>query len=495
MSMVVRELVLHKGNRRRVLLSAVEKIKKLPKYKHLAKEMDDAVKKYVKQIPVEAFLTTYAYRWLKWHETNGAKESIDWYPDHAIQVAHKLFRLKGALRSFVNYLKHTSRRKALKSIPLSACCCSDPHLQNTKNLKNDVTPKPKKVRTSKAKKHHGRKKAKHKIKDARAGPTDATRVTNTATASTASMTEHTTLTRPSPQLAPVATTLTPAEAPSAVIPQWLPGQDVEVGAWSGSGFQVFYHATIEGGPVSVGRKEYFCIRFAQTNVEVLCPKTSIRAAALSPVSAPDSALLTPDFDRWIEGSRSDISVSPRSCSSISFSSSLIDFSVSSPSSAHMQPATDIPRVSSQLTPPYHECAPAAAASVQQIPTRDVTNAASTRQFDDEQTPALEVRLATKGWEDSKLRPVTTNYIDFVYVENKHVSRLQAAGSEINVLLPDGTVLCKGQLVHLPGSKTCIVKFLNSDIQHPSESTQIDTSRKRHGGTAVNADDKRPRYYY
>ena len=118
---VVRDTVLQKGQRRNVLRAAAEKIKKLDQYKHLADEIDKSLKKYLKHSPVERFLTAYAYRWLQSHEIHPPKDA-SWYPDLAIEVARKLFRLRGKLKSFKTYLSNPSRRNMLKSIPICVQC-------------------------------------------------------------------------------------------------------------------------------------------------------------------------------------------------------------------------------------------------------------------------------------------------------------------------------------------------------------------------------------
>lgn len=117
---VVQIIVLNEAQKHLALWTAAEKIKKLDKYKHLADEIDQTLNtKYLKQSPIERFLTAHAYKWLQWHETHPPKDS-NWYPDLAIEVARKLFQLKGNPDTFLRYLDNTSRRNMLKSIHFRA---------------------------------------------------------------------------------------------------------------------------------------------------------------------------------------------------------------------------------------------------------------------------------------------------------------------------------------------------------------------------------------
>ena len=43
---------------------------------------------------------------------------ICWFPKYAVEVAHKVFGLKGKLKSFITYLSNPFRRKKMASIPL-----------------------------------------------------------------------------------------------------------------------------------------------------------------------------------------------------------------------------------------------------------------------------------------------------------------------------------------------------------------------------------------
>ena len=72
---------------------------------------------FLKKSPVEAFLTATAYKWLL-HLESCRPAYTKWYPDMAVEVAHRVFRLKGKLSTFLKYLDHRSRRKRLKSIDL-----------------------------------------------------------------------------------------------------------------------------------------------------------------------------------------------------------------------------------------------------------------------------------------------------------------------------------------------------------------------------------------
>ena len=119
-------------------------------------------------------------------------------------------------------------------------------------------------------------------------------------------------------------------------------------------------------------------------------------------------------------------------------------------------------------------------------------AGSKRQDENERMKTERVRLATPAWTDPMLRDRVG---DFVFVEVNHLSRLQAARSEIYVWHPDGAFLCKGKLLHLPQKQTLVVYFVNSDIPRANGSQQDGPSRKRgSSGTCFGTNVKRSRHY-
>ena len=58
-----------------------------------------------------------AFEWLQHleiHPPNGSR----WYPNLAVEMAHKAFRLEGELATFRRYLSHPSRKQTLKTLKL-----------------------------------------------------------------------------------------------------------------------------------------------------------------------------------------------------------------------------------------------------------------------------------------------------------------------------------------------------------------------------------------
>ena len=114
--MFVRDLIVKTGRTdwRRALRFCSEKLKK--KHAQESADIDKFVAKTSKKSPVEHFLKEIAYRWLKYLETHPPSHA-SWYPKWAVEMAHKVFRLKGKLKTLRKYLSDDSRIKALKSIP------------------------------------------------------------------------------------------------------------------------------------------------------------------------------------------------------------------------------------------------------------------------------------------------------------------------------------------------------------------------------------------
>ena len=112
--MVVWQTILfQKKNWKEILQSVAQQLKK--KHPGDCSEIDKAVGKHLKKNPVEGFLKRFAYRWLKYLETHQPTDS-SWYPHLAVEVAHKVFRLRGKIATFRRYISHTSRSNMLKSI-------------------------------------------------------------------------------------------------------------------------------------------------------------------------------------------------------------------------------------------------------------------------------------------------------------------------------------------------------------------------------------------
>jgi len=110
--MLVRHTVMKTAEWRDVFKSGAEKLK--DKYPHQAAEIDKTVIRYLAKSPVEGFLTAEAYKWLQYLENNRPQGS--WYPRLAVEVAHKVFRLKGKIATFRKYLDYAGRRQTLESI-------------------------------------------------------------------------------------------------------------------------------------------------------------------------------------------------------------------------------------------------------------------------------------------------------------------------------------------------------------------------------------------
>ena len=83
-------------------------------YPDASSRIETLIQKFLKKSPTEAFLKEKAYKWLQYLQ-NFPPVNASWYPDRAIEVAHKVFRLKGKLRTFLHYLANSSRSRVLKS--------------------------------------------------------------------------------------------------------------------------------------------------------------------------------------------------------------------------------------------------------------------------------------------------------------------------------------------------------------------------------------------
>ena len=84
--------------------------------KKVMRDIDKLIKKHLdNKSPAQDFLKAKAYQWLK-HLEDNPPTAASWYPHHAIEVAHKAFRMKAKMATFKNYISKPTRRKFLKSI-------------------------------------------------------------------------------------------------------------------------------------------------------------------------------------------------------------------------------------------------------------------------------------------------------------------------------------------------------------------------------------------
>jgi len=113
---IVLNSALEAGGWKKALQSCAQKLKN--EYTRSHSDIDSLVEKLSGKCISESWLTRIAYKWLKHLETARWLTDSNWYPVFAVPVAHHLFRLKGSIETFVNYLCHPSRRNMLPSIPL-----------------------------------------------------------------------------------------------------------------------------------------------------------------------------------------------------------------------------------------------------------------------------------------------------------------------------------------------------------------------------------------
>ena len=111
--MLLCQTVLKNEAWRRVFTSAKDTLKK--KYTQLSADVEKDITKYLKKSPVEEFLRAEAYKWLKSLADN-PPEACNWFPHLAVEVAHKVFRLRGNIGTLALYLRTPARFKFLKDI-------------------------------------------------------------------------------------------------------------------------------------------------------------------------------------------------------------------------------------------------------------------------------------------------------------------------------------------------------------------------------------------
>ena len=114
---LVRHTLMKTANWHEVFTSSESELK--TKYPHQSTVIECTIQKWLLKSPVEGFLKAKAYKWLQYLETHPPKPG-SWYPQFAVEVAHKAFRLQGNVATFRNYVSHPSRMKRLPSIFLPA---------------------------------------------------------------------------------------------------------------------------------------------------------------------------------------------------------------------------------------------------------------------------------------------------------------------------------------------------------------------------------------
>ena len=112
LQMLVRQIVSTSTKCSREMLVSAKPIL-MAKHSGMSNVIEKTMDKYFVKSPVEGFLKSKAYQWLKFLSTNPPKDS-SWYPHLAVEVAHRAFRLKGKLATLRVYLEHPSRSKQLK---------------------------------------------------------------------------------------------------------------------------------------------------------------------------------------------------------------------------------------------------------------------------------------------------------------------------------------------------------------------------------------------
>ena len=120
-----RERVQDAGNkmRKRVQDSANKMEDDYQSQVDVVKEIEKKVQQYLKRSPEQDILKSQAFAWLKLIQEYTPTDAW-WFPDHAIEVAHKAFRLAGkSSTTLKNYLSEDKRKKQLNSIFPGAVLC------------------------------------------------------------------------------------------------------------------------------------------------------------------------------------------------------------------------------------------------------------------------------------------------------------------------------------------------------------------------------------
>ena len=118
--MIVRDTILQKG----VMLHSYAKYLKKQYPNVPPKDIDETVGKLLTKNRAEEVLKAFAYKWLAYLEKHPPTGSSSWYPHLAVEVAHKVFRMKGDPATLKKYLSgDPSRRKKLKTIFNSSPVC------------------------------------------------------------------------------------------------------------------------------------------------------------------------------------------------------------------------------------------------------------------------------------------------------------------------------------------------------------------------------------
>ena len=96
----------------KILQDAKESLKKLHPDQRAIQIIGKIVKILQQRSRKDEYLKSKAYSWLRSLVYNPPKSA--WFPDKAIDVAYAVFRLKGKVECFKNYMLHHSRVKVLE---------------------------------------------------------------------------------------------------------------------------------------------------------------------------------------------------------------------------------------------------------------------------------------------------------------------------------------------------------------------------------------------
>ena len=110
LQMLVRQIVSTSTKDARDMLVSAKPIL-MARHPDMSSTIEKTMDKYLVKSPVEGFLKSKAYQWLKFLSATPPS----WYPHLAVEVAHRAFRLKGKIETLRVYLEHPSRSNQLKS--------------------------------------------------------------------------------------------------------------------------------------------------------------------------------------------------------------------------------------------------------------------------------------------------------------------------------------------------------------------------------------------
>ena len=114
---VVSEVLLATKQRREILEDAAQQL--METNPDIIDKIRKTINKDLKRSRNEEFLKEHAYKWLQYLQRNPfVTKAYEWYPRDAVKVAHRAFRMRGKLQTFVTYLGNHHRSRRLGSIPL-----------------------------------------------------------------------------------------------------------------------------------------------------------------------------------------------------------------------------------------------------------------------------------------------------------------------------------------------------------------------------------------